>query len=169
MAIPERSLVTAVLMGTVSAANACSCMPMPPLTQDWRKTPTIVEAEFVSATITVQQGEPIEDGVVRVTTRFKGPYKAGDLIRTRNNISGAACGLSLRGTPPAALEETNGRWSGPYWRWGAYDRWVLFLDASQPSEVSTCSRSKPSALFKERADLLKLQAAEASAPVQPKK
>ncbi|MFT7775663.1 hypothetical protein [Roseateles sp.] len=139
------------------AARACSCGPRTTLEAEVSASHAVVEADFVSATITLtKDGEPIEDGVLRVRTSFKGTFKPGDLIRTRSNISGAACGFSLRGTPPAAIELARGP-GGPYWEWGAYDRWILFLSAHKPFDVNTCSRSSPSMLFAELPELKRLQ------------
>jgi hypothetical protein len=136
-------------------------MPRDALDVEVRKSSAVVEVDFVSATITLEQGDPIESGVVRVRRSFKGAFKPGELIRTRSNISGAACGYSLRGTPPAALDviDKSTHHAGPYWKWGAYDSWVLFLSGAAPFEVSTCSRSLPSELFKEFPELLRLQKA----------
>lgn len=136
-------------------ARACSCIYGTTLQAEVRASHAIVEADFVSATITLKHGDPIEDGVLRVRTSFKGSLKPGDLIRTRSNISGAACGYSLRGTPPAAIERA--RDPGPYWEWGAYDRWILFLSAYRPFEVNICSRSRPLMLFDELPELRRLQ------------
>jgi len=164
LAVRVLVLATAFFAGH---AGACSCAAPPfdeteaqALERAWRSTPVIVEADFVSATITLAKGGvPIEDGVVRVRSSFKGPFKVGDLIRTRSIISGAACGWSLRGTPPAALEVGNKetRRLEPYWQWGAYDRWVLFLSGPAPYEVSTCSRSLPAGLSQDLPSLIQLK------------
>jgi hypothetical protein len=135
-------------------AHACSCMLGTTLEAEVSASHAVVEADFVSATITLKHGDPIEDGVLRVRTSFKGPFKTGDLIRTRSNISGAACGYSLRGTPSAGVD--SGR-DVPHLEWGTYDRWILFLSAHTPFEVSTCSRSRPSRLFDELPELQKLR------------
>lgn len=178
MAIALRLLLLGALAGCAQATLACSCAQLREGTtdaqafeRDWQHSQVVVEADFVSVTITLDHGDPVKDGVLRVRKSFKGRFKTGDLIRTRSNISGAACGWSLRGTPPPVLDviEKSTARAEPYWRWGAYDRWMLFLSGSAPFQVSTCSRSSPSVLFDELPELLKLQKGQAPSASQPKR
>ncbi len=118
---------------------ACSC----DYSQEWSpsKSRAIFIADVVEVRIRLEGGDPIEYGLLKVRRSFKGAYRPGDLLRTRTNIVGSTCGLSLVGAGSGRLEHV-----GPGHESHAHDkywRWFLEVRDAQPHWVSSCGVSAP--------------------------